>query len=182
MTRFHVWLVVMAALWVPPCLISLGLNRTPDVVTATSDVGGFISSSAAQGGFTTPTLTTVQTTAGSVVVAGSFSGARGQQLALDRKLKSGLQLCVADSPEACAAVSGTWPGRLRPVPHHHPALAFLAPMQRGDYLRPWYFFATFSTLPLSLLCAIFGRPVGGGDEGDHTSAKPGPSLDDPGRM
>ena len=165
MTRFRVWLAMMTMVWAPPCLISLGLNRTPDVVTATSDVGEFTSSSAAQGGFTTPTLTTVQTTSGSVVVTGSFSGARGQKLSLDRKLKSGLQLCVADSPETCAAVSGTWPGDLRPVPHKRPALAFIAPMQRGDLLRAWYFFATFSTVPLSALCAMAGRRVN--DDDDH---------------
>lgn len=167
MTRFRVWLIVLALLWGPPCLISLGLNHTPDVVTATAEIGEFVSSTAAQGGFTTPTLTTVQTTTGSVVVTGSFSGARGQRLALDRKLKTGLQLCVAGSTQACAPVSGTWPGSLQPVPHRRPAMAFLAPMQRGDHLRSWYFFATLFTLPLSAMCALVGRPLNDDGEKNH---------------
>lgn len=167
MTRFRIWLVMLALLWGPPSLVSLGLNYTPDVVTATAGVGEFVSSTAAQGGFTTPTLTTVQTTTGSVVVTGSFSGARGQRLALDRKLKTGLQLCVVETAGACAPVSGTWPGPFHPIPHRRPALAFLAPLQRGDHLRPWYFFAMLFTLPLSALCALAGRPPSDDDENGH---------------
>lgn len=157
MTRFYTWLAVMAVLWGPPCLISLGLAYTPDVVTATADTGEFVSSSAAQGGFFSPALTTVQTTTGSVVVTGSFSGARGQRLTLDRKLKSGLQLCAVDSAGSCAPVSGTWPGSLQATHHETPRLEFLAPMQRNDYLRQWYFGAFLFTLPLTLMCALAGR-------------------------
>ncbi len=167
MNRFRIWLLVLVLLWGPPSLVSLGLNYTPDVVTATAGIGEFVSSTAAQGGFTTPTLTTVQTTTGSVVVTGSFSGARGQRLALYRKLKTGLQLCVVRAAGACAPVSGTWPGPFQPIPHRRPALAFLAPMQRGDHLRFWYFFATLFTLPLSAMCALVGRPLNDDGEKNH---------------
>lgn len=157
MTRFYTWLTLMAVLWGPPWLISLGLAYTPDVVMATADTGEFVSSSAAQGGFFSPALTTVQTTTGSVVVRGSFSGARGQRLALDQKLKSGLQLCVTDSAGSCAPVSGTWPGRLQATRYERPRWAFLAPMQRNEYLGQWYFGAFLFTLPLTLMCALVGR-------------------------
>jgi hypothetical protein len=169
MTRFYTWLALMAVLWGPPCLISLGLAYTPDVVTATAGIGEFVSSSAAQGGFFSPALTTVQTTTGSVVVTGSFSGARGQRLALDRKLKSGLQLCVTDSVGSCALVSGTWPGRLQATQHERPRLAFLAPMQRNEYLQQWYFGAFLLILPLTALVALVGRTPSDDASGEQQS-------------
>ena len=170
MTRFYTWLALMAVLWGPPCLISLGLAYTPDVVTATAGIGEFVSSSAAQGGFFSPALTTVQTTTGSVVVTGSFSGAKGQRLALDRKLKSGLQLCAIETAGSCAAVSGAWLGHLQATRYERPRWAFLAPMQRNDYLRQWYFGAFLFTLPLTLMCALVGREVSGGK--DHSGSMP----------
>jgi hypothetical protein len=169
MTRFYTWLALMAVLWGPPCLISLGLAYTPDVVTATAGIGEFVSSSAAQGGFFSPALTTVQTTTGSVVVTGSFSGAKGQRLALDRKLKSGLQLCAIETAGSCAAVSGTWPGSLQTTRHETPRLAFLAPMQRHDYLHQWYFGAFLFTLPLTLMCALAGRTSSDDASGEQKS-------------
>ncbi|MBN8734834.1 MAG: hypothetical protein J0H27_01045 [Xanthomonadales bacterium] len=169
MARFYTWLALMAVLWGPPWLISLGLAYTPDVVTATAGTGEFVSSFAAQGGFFSPALTTVQTTTGSVVVTGSFSGARGQRLVLDQKLKSGLQLCVTDSAGSCAPVSGTWPGHLQATHHERPRLAFLAPMQRNEYLQQWYFGAFLLTLPLTALVALAGRVLSGEANGDEQS-------------
>lgn len=136
MKCFIVWLVVLAAIWCVPCTIDAGLSHVPDVLTANADAGTFVSSTAADG------TTTIQTTTGSVVVTGAFSSPTGQRLTLERRLKSGLQLCIVDGP-VCASLAGPWPSALRPVPYKRPTLAFLVPWLPS--LPSLYFDATLLT-------------------------------------
>lgn len=143
-----VWLVTMGILWGVPGLLDIGLRQTPDLVTASADVGTFISSTGSPGGFWTNPASTVQTTTGSIIVSGSFSGSIGQKLALEQRLKTGLQLCTSTG-SVCAPLAGPWPGRLQPVPYRRPALAFLAGWAGG--LRSLYFAAFTLSFALSLL-------------------------------
>lgn len=142
MKWFIVWLVGMAVLWCTPCAIDTGLAHTPDVLTAHADAGTFVSSTASGD------TTTIQTTDGSIVVAGAFSSPRGQRLVLERRLKTGLQLCTVDSP-VCAPLAGPWPSRLHPVPFKRPVLAFLVPWQAS--LPSFYFMATLYSFAWSLV-------------------------------
>jgi len=48
-------------------------------------------------------------------------------------------------------------------------LAFLAPMQRNEYLQQWYFGAFLLTLPLTALVALAGRVLSGEANGDEQS-------------
>lgn len=143
-----VWLITMGILWGVPGLLDIGLRQTPDLVTASASAGTFVSSSGSPGGFWSSSASTVQTTTGSMIVDGSFSGSIGQRLTLEHRLKSGLQLCTATG-SVCAPLAGAWPGRLLPVPYRRPALAFLAPWVRG--LHSLYFAAFVLSFTLGLL-------------------------------
>jgi hypothetical protein len=164
MKWFFTWLVTMCVLWGVPCSISAGLHYTPDALTASAEAGTFISST----GY--GSTTTVQTTIGSVIVMGAFSSPKGQALFLERRLKSGLLLCIyGDS--VCSPLAGPWPGRLRAVPYQRPALAFLVPWQDG--LPSLYFDVLLLSFAVSFVFLAILVTVGKADKHSGEQAQHG---------
>lgn len=79
------------------------------------DAGDFLTSTSSPGGFFAPTITSVQTSAGSIAVVGTFSAPRGRTLSIERTNKQSLRLCVAGAPASCAELVGNWPGPVVPT-------------------------------------------------------------------
>jgi hypothetical protein len=90
---------------------------SPSVVVVRGNAGKFISATSSQGGFFSPTLTSVQTNEGTVTVTGAFSALRGNTLVVERMNKSAeLSLCIVGAHGICAPLAGAWSGVLNPVP------------------------------------------------------------------
>lgn len=116
MNRATLWGIATVGLFIPAAL-ALVIAFTPDTLTGTFDAGQFVEASGATvGGFFSSGATTVQSSNASVVVSGQFSAARGQPLVIERRVKSGFQLCLRGTRH-CASVAGGWPGEMTPVPH-----------------------------------------------------------------
>ncbi|HEX7325862.1 MAG TPA: hypothetical protein VF292_10995 [Rhodanobacteraceae bacterium] len=108
-------LVLLVGVAVPVALL-IWQSVTTAVAVRTSDAGTFVSATASQGGYFSPTLTNVQTTTGSVVVEGTFSAPRGRTLAIEDLNKNGLHLCAIGDLDSCLPISGHWAGHLVPTP------------------------------------------------------------------
>lgn len=83
----------------------------------TSSAGTFVSATASTGGFFSSALTNVRTTAGSVIVWGTFSAPQGRALAVEELNKTGLHLCAAGDLDTCLPLAGPWAGQLASTPH-----------------------------------------------------------------
>lgn len=166
MRHWITWLVLMCMLWSIPVGLDIGLRSTPDVVSARVGAGTFVSSSGAPGGIWTRPSTTIQTTTGSMIVTGSFSGSRGQRLVLERKLKSGLVLCT-ESGLVCAPLAGPWPGQLQTVTCTRPPLAILA--KWSGSLPQLYFVALLLSFSVSVL--YLAARVTSGEDGANEPDK-----------
>lgn len=82
----------------------------------TSGAGTFISATASTGGFFSSALTNVRTSAGSVVVWGTFSAPQGRALAVEELNKTGLHLCAVGDLNTCLPLAGPWAGQLASTP------------------------------------------------------------------
>ena len=131
-TRLFILFAVFTAGIVFPALVLILIGATPRTILQATPVGQFVSSSASAGGFTTPGVTTVQTTRGSIIVMEQFSAEKGQPLVIVNELMNGLQLCPVGLPQGCADLMGPWAGELEPVPHaEHPFAALAAGIGAG---------------------------------------------------
>lgn len=89
----------------------------PTTVIAEGAAGRFDSASSSAGGFFGPTLTTVQTSTGTIIVIGTFSALRGNALVVQADNEHDrLRLCTVGTRTVCARVDGDWPGTLMPTP------------------------------------------------------------------
>jgi len=116
-------------------LIWQGVAATAPVRSGSA--GTFVSGTASQGGFFAPTLTTVQTSAGSVIVQGTFSAPRGRDLVVEESNKTGLQLCAVGDQETCVPLIGTWAGPLSPTPVASHVFNFVEHGLGTDNLLRW---------------------------------------------
>lgn len=116
-------------------LIWQGVAATAPVRSGSA--GAFVAAIASQGGFFAPTLTTVQTSAGSVVVQGTFSAPRGRDLVVEESNKTGLQLCALGDQETCVPLVGTWAGPLSPTPVAPHVFNFVEHGLGTDNLQRW---------------------------------------------
>jgi hypothetical protein len=97
---------------VTPAALLIWEGASATAIVLRGDAGAFIASTSSPGGFFSPTMTSVQTTMGSIAVTGAFSAPRGQALTIERTNKQSLQLCAAGVPASCANIVGTWPGQV----------------------------------------------------------------------
>lgn len=138
-------LVAIVGLLVP-AIIGVIAGVATDTTLRAGNVGTFVSSSTSVGGLFTPTATTVQTSTGSVVVSGSLSALRGQELRVEDRIKSGLQLCVQTTPATCADVTGQWTGPMQPVQYQHHASTWILSHIGITGAMSWFFFGLIATL------------------------------------
>jgi hypothetical protein len=108
----YVLMVVATLGLVVPLSLGAVIGLTPDALLRDGSAGQFVLASSSAGGFFNSSVTSVQTTIGTVAVFGSFSALRGQELRVTDRLKSGTRLCVADQPSTCSVLAGVWPGKL----------------------------------------------------------------------
>lgn len=106
------FLLVLLLGFVAPVALLIWQSVTTTVAVRSGDAGAFVSATAAQGGFFTSTLTTVQTSEGSVTVIGTFSAPRGRALAVEDLNKTGLHLCAVGDLDTCLPLAGRWAGTL----------------------------------------------------------------------
>lgn len=115
MKKRNAFLSIVLASFLPPILIMVLLVSSPDAITRQAPAGEFISASAAPGGWGATNLTTIQTTAGTLIVQGIFSGRRGEPLLVRDSTRNGLEVCLAREVRNCVALSGSYIGYLQPV-------------------------------------------------------------------
>lgn len=144
---------------VMPIGIRTWRSLTPTVALRSGDAGIFISSTATAGGFFSGTLSSVQTTAGSVTVEGVFNAAKGQALKINDLNKDGLQLCAAGDLTTCLRVEGTWSGPLKPATDSHRAFDFERYGLDSASVGTWLVFGVlFSFFSLVTAIAISVKP------------------------
>lgn len=93
-----------------PAALLIWEAASTTAIIVRGDAGSFLTSTSSPGGFFAPTITSVQTSAGSIAVIGTFSAPRGRALSIERTNKQGLRLCVTGAPASCAELVGNWPG------------------------------------------------------------------------
>lgn len=131
----------------------------PSVVTATGSAGAFESATSSPGSFFAPTLTSVQTTAGTVTVTNTFSALRGSHLVVEAHNKSAtLQLCVVGTSHVCAPLAGPWAGVLVPTPAAAHAIAFARHGLSTADLQRWLGLGVLATLMSLLIVGLAGAP------------------------
>lgn len=156
---------------VVPILLALLMWLTPDATQQIGDGGMFVSASSSAGGFLSPSVTSVQTTDGTIVVYGAFSGLHGQRLRIRDGIKSGLQLCVEGSAASCADMPGPWTGRLVPVTHKRSMTDWI-PLYIGDLALPLWFLGGFLA---TIAVVIALARIGGWDSYEGELESSGPS-------
>lgn len=130
----------------------------PTRVIAERDAGRFESASSSAGGFFGPTLTTVQTSTGTVAVRGTFSALRGTALVVQSDNKHDrLRLCTTGTRTVCARADGDWPGTLMPTPQARHAINFVRHGLSSRRITDWL---GLGTLPTFLVFAIWVATVG----------------------
>lgn len=101
---------------VAPSAMMLWVGSHPTTVIAEGTVGTFESASSSPGGLFGPTLTSVQTSTGSIIVRDAFSALRNEPLIVTASNKQKrLQLCTVEPRPICATIEGHWAGRLMPT-------------------------------------------------------------------
>lgn len=152
-------LVLLVGVAVPVALLIWQSVATTAAVR-TSDAGTFVSATASQGWYFSPTVTNVQTTTGSVVVEGTFSAPRGRALAIEDLNKSGLHLCAVGDLNSCLPISGHWAGHLVPTPQAARVFNFVRYGLSTYNLQRWMAFGlifAFVALALVFACAVARR-------------------------
>lgn len=128
---------------------------SPTGVIARGPVGNFVSASSSPGGFFAPTLTSIQTTSGTIIVVGSFSALRGSALVVEQTNKDDdMRLCVIDAPAICATVSGFWAYKLAPVPEAAQVFDFRKHGLSRDSLWRWLYFGTLAIVAAFIAIVI----------------------------
>jgi hypothetical protein len=137
----------------------------PTTVIAERDAGRFESASSSAGGFFGPTLTTVQTSTGTVTVRATFSALRGNALVIRADNKHDrLRLCTVGTRAVCARVDGDWPGTLTPTPQARHAINFVRHGLSSRRITDWI---GLGTLPTFLVFAIWVATVGSQHQDDR---------------
>ncbi len=123
---------------------------TLNAVLRSAPVGRFVAARASTA-FISPTLTTVDTTRGSLIVRGSFSAPHGQPLeVVGRSRTPGIELCAVGHLDTCLPLAGAWAGALRPTSAAVHAIDFPRYGLATDHLAPWPFFGG----ALTFFCGI----------------------------
>ncbi|MGN2254295.1 hypothetical protein ACFWZ4_13020 [Frateuria sp. GZRe12] len=141
---------------VVPLIVALLVSSTADTTTRVGDVGSFVSSTTSAGGFFTRPATTVQTSAGSIVVSGRLSAVKGQRLKVEDRLKSGLHLCVQTTPPTCVDVEGPWTGDMQPVRNQWQVFGWLAARVSVAAAGLWFVLGLIATMVAASLLASAG--------------------------
>lgn len=110
-----IFLLPLALGIVAPGILMLWEAASTTATVRRGDAGVFVSSTSSPGGFTAPSLTSVQTSEGSITVVGIFSAPRGRELHVERTNKGSAQLCVTGAG-LCAPLAGDWPGSVVATP------------------------------------------------------------------
>lgn len=145
-----VLLVVLVGVATPVGLI-IWEATSPSAAIQTSDAGAFVSSTSSPGGYFAPTLSSVQTTAGTITVVGTFSALRGSALAVQQMNKvTTLQLCIVEAPSSCAPLAGAWAGPMTPTPEAGHVVAFERYGLATGNLEAWIVFGVLALLIVGL--------------------------------
>jgi hypothetical protein len=136
----------------------------PTTVIAEGAAGRFEGASSSAGGFFGPTLTTVQTSTGTVAVRGTFSALRGAALVVQSDNKHDrLRLCTTGTRIVCARVDGDWPGTLTPTPQARHAINFVRHGLSSQRVTDWL---GLGMLAMFLAFAIRVATAGSQHQGD----------------
>lgn len=136
----------------------------PITVIAEGTAGTFESASSSAGGLG-PTLSTVQTSTGTVTVMGTFSALRGNPLVIRADNQHDrLRLCTVGTRTVCARVDGDWPGTLTPTPQAGHAVNFVRHGLSSRRITDWL---GLGTLPTFLVFAIWVATVGSQHQDDR---------------
>jgi len=129
-----------------PAALLIWQAVTPNVVIQRAGAGRFVSASTSSA-FFQPSLTTVATTQGSLIVVGLFSAPRNQPLEIvEWSQTSGLQLCAVGRPDTCLLLAGAWAGTLRPTAARARTFNFQGHGLAGSNVGLWLFLGCIVTL------------------------------------
>lgn len=149
----YVLMVVATLGLVVPLSLGAVIGLTPDTLLRDGSAGQFVSASSSAGGFFNSSVTSVQSSIGTVAVFGSFSALRGQELRVTHRLKSGTRLCVEDQPSTCSVLAGVWPGKLDVTPGKRPWTTPLVSRIGVQGVTQWCAFGFLLTILTGLMTA-----------------------------
>lgn len=132
-----VFLLVLLLGIVAPVALLVWQAASTTAAVRSGNAGTFVSATSVQGGILTSTLTTVQTSKGSVTVRGTFSAPRGRALAVEDLNKTGLHLCAVGDLYTCLPLAGRWAGILTATPEAARAFDFEHHGLSNDNLQRW---------------------------------------------
>ncbi|HEU0198704.1 MAG TPA: hypothetical protein VFQ88_16010 [Nevskiaceae bacterium] len=144
---------------VAPTVLMLWEAVHATTVIAEGSAGRFESASSSPGGFFSPTLTSVQTSTGTITVKGTFSALRGEPIIVtaDNKHDS-LRLCTMGARTVCATLDGGWAGTLMPTPRARHTVNFVRHGFSIHNLDQWLAFGMLATLAaFAIAVATAGR-------------------------
>lgn len=161
--------VILGGLVVPGGLL-IWESTHPNVVIASGPAGTFTSATSSPGGFFAPTLTSVQTSTGTVTVADTFSALRGSHLMIEERSKSdALRLCTTSKPQVCAPLAGAWGGALTPTAAAAYATLFARHGLSPDKVGQWLALGMMGSFMALVIVGVLGA----------TSDDPDDNADDP---
>lgn len=149
----YVLMVVATLGLVVPLALGAVIGLTPDTLLRDGSAGQFVSASSSAGGFFNSSVTSVQTSIGTVAVFGSFSALRGQELRVTERLKSGTRLCVVEQSSTCSVLAGVWPGKLDVTPDKRPWITPLVSRIGVRGVTQWCAFGFLLTILTGMVAA-----------------------------
>lgn len=107
---------ILAIGWVAPIVIGIALWTAPSVVTREGDAGTFLTADVTPCGYGCDTVTNVHTSRGTFIVEGVFSTAlTGSVMTVRDTTAEGIELCIAQTADACSPLASGYSGPLRTV-------------------------------------------------------------------
>lgn len=139
----------------------------PMTVINEGPAGTFDHATSSPGGFFTNTLTSVQTSLGSITVDGTFSALKGSHLVVrGYNKRDRLRLCTANGSVVCAPLEGAWAGPMAPTPDARRTFAFARHGLSPENLGRWLGLGILGSLAAILAAAGIGLHAD--DEEDRT--------------
>lgn len=158
-----------------PTAIFIWRANTPTVVVEQGSAGTLLRADVHTRFYVTGNVSNITTSAGTLVVAGSFTGPIGTPLIIERTNKaSGMRVCTTDVHPTCVGLVGVWAGPMRPTADAGKVVNFVQHGWTAENLDGWLGigFAVVCMFVLAWVIALLVRErlLDDGDDDCHGAA------------
>lgn len=138
-----------------PAAIFIWRANTPTVVVEQGSAGTLLRADVHTRFYMSGNVTHLTTSAGTLVVAGAFTGPIGTALTIERTNKaSGMRVCTTDAHPTCARLVGVWAGPMRPTVDAGKVIDFVQHGWSEGNLEGWIGIGFAATCMLALAWVI----------------------------